>query len=83
MRNRELGSTGVMVSELCLGSMTFGGYALAEPFLQDVSKMPFDAAGFAKTRRSMDVATGLALIDPVADGLCHGMHRGCENSVFL
>ena len=25
MRNKQLGSTGLFVSELCLGTMTFGG----------------------------------------------------------
>jgi aryl-alcohol dehydrogenase-like predicted oxidoreductase len=53
MRYRTLGRTGLFVSELCLGTMTFGG---SEGFWQQIGALDQDAAT-GLVRSALDAAS--------------------------
>ena len=79
MRNNPLGRTGLFVSELCLGTMTFGGSATASGARSAACSRPRPSASSASA-----LDAGINFIDTAdvyADGRVRGDHRpGAEES---
>jgi len=59
------------------------GQGVLESLAQQHTQMPLHATGFAKTRRSIDVAARLSLVDPVTQGSCHLVDRRREDGILL